>query len=118
MFGMRRPGGNRTPEEVLLVGPDHVDAHRLLELEDEPGADRLDDRRRAALLPMDRVGEIDVLLGVDVRDRASADHVGHRVLSSSRRTIRTPGVLGPPMNLCGERKTASLYAPGCFVQRG
>ena len=36
-----------------------LDADRLLELEDQPGADRLDDRRRAALLAVRGVGEVD-----------------------------------------------------------
>ena len=49
-----------------------VDADRLLELEDEPGPDRLDDRRRAALLAMLGVVEVDVLERVDVGDGAAA----------------------------------------------
>ena len=84
-------------------------ADRLLELEDEPRADRLEDRRRAALLAMLGVGEVAVLLGVDVGDRAAAGHRGHAVREQlALRTTSTPGVPGPPMNLCGERKIASL----------
>ena len=37
---------------------------------------------------------------------------GTLLVMSSRRTTSTPGVLGPPMNLCGLRNTASLYAVG------
>ena len=37
---------------------------------------------------------------------------GTRLVTSSRRTTSTPGVPGPPMNLCGDRKIASLYAAG------
>ena len=94
----------------LLALADRVGADRFLELEDEAGADRLDDRGRAALLAVLRVGEVAVLVGVDVRDRAAARAcVGTRVAEQRalRRRAR-PGVPGPPMNLCGERKTASL----------
>jgi hypothetical protein len=37
--------------------------------------------------------------------------VGTRLATRSRRTIRTPGIWGPPMSLCGEKKTASLWSP-------
>ena len=46
--------------------------HRRLEGEDEARPDRLDDRRRAALLAMLDVVEVDVLGRVDVGDRAAA----------------------------------------------
>jgi hypothetical protein len=46
---------------VLLVGADHVDAHRLLQLEDQPGPDRLDDGESAALLALNRVVEVPTL---------------------------------------------------------
>src|SRR5690606_39751642 len=32
------------------------------------------------------------------------------LLNSARLATSTPGVPGPPINLCGERKIASLYA--------
>ena len=35
---------------------------------------------------------------------------GTRLCSSERRTTSTPGVPGPPTNLCGLMNTASLYA--------
>ena len=52
---------DRAAEEVLLVRADRLDAHRLLELEHQAGADRLDDRGRAALLALRRVVEVAVL---------------------------------------------------------
>ena len=82
---------------------------RLLELEHEARPDRLDDRGRAAFLAMLGVVEVDVLGRVDVGDGAAArDTSGTRLRNSSRRATSTPGVPGPPMNLCGERKIASL----------
>ena len=56
-----------------------VHADRVLELEHEPGADRLDDRGRAALLAVLDVGQVDVLERVDVGDRAAAGHARHPV---------------------------------------
>ena len=37
--------------------------------------------------------------------------VGTVLRTRSRRTTRTPGVCGPPGNLCGDRNTASLWSP-------
>jgi hypothetical protein len=37
--------------------------------------------------------------------------VGTPSPTSSRRTTSTPGVCGPPTNLCGEKNTASLWSP-------
>ena len=109
MAGSSRQRGDRPAQEVLLVGADDLDADRLLELEHQAGPDRLDDRRGAALLAVDRVVEVAVLGRVDVGDRAAAGHVGHPVGQAARAaTTSTPGVLGPPMNLCGPRKIASL----------
>ncbi len=54
-------------------GLDDVGADRLLELEDQPGPDRLDDRRGAALLALHRVVEVAVLGRVDVGDGAAAE---------------------------------------------
>ena len=56
-----------------------VGADGLLELEDEPGADGLDDGGGAALLAVRGVGEVVVVVGVDVGDGAAAGHVGHPV---------------------------------------
>ena len=80
-----------------------------LRANDEARPDRLDDRRRAAFLAVLDVVEVHVLVGVDVGDRAAArDRSGTRFVNSSRRATRTPGVPGPPMNLWGEMKIASL----------
>ena len=69
---MRAPGPDRPAEQGILARLDHVDADGLLELEDQPRADRLDDRRGARLLTVDGVVEVDVLFGIDVGHRASA----------------------------------------------
>ena len=79
MFGSLLPGRDRAAQVVLLVGPDHVDADGLLELEDQAGPDRFDDRRCAALLAMRGVVDVAVLGRVDVGDGAAAGHVGHPV---------------------------------------
>ncbi len=49
MLGFAFHDGDRAAHEALLAVADHVGADGLLELEDQAGADRLDDRRRAAL---------------------------------------------------------------------
>ena len=56
MVGSACHASHRAPQEVLLVRADDLDADRLLELEHQPGADRFDDRRGAALLALRRVG--------------------------------------------------------------
>ena len=60
------------PDERALAGRDGRLADLLLELEREAGPDGADDVGRAGLLAMLRVGQVDVLVGVDVRDRAAA----------------------------------------------
>jgi len=67
-------------DEGLLALADQVDADGLLELEDQARADRLEDRRGAALLAVHRIGEVAVVLGVDVRDGAAARLRGDAVL--------------------------------------
>ena len=52
------PPVERTANRVLLAPVDLVDADGLLEGEDEPGADRLDDRRRASFLADRRLGVV------------------------------------------------------------
>ena len=69
--------------EVLLVGLDHVDPDRVLELEDEAGPDRLDDGRRAALLAHDGIVEVAVLARSDEGDRAATDDVRHPIRQKS-----------------------------------
>ena len=79
---MRRLGDprlHRPAQQLLLVGLDRLDADGLLELEDQPGADRLDDGGRAALLAVGRVVEVAVLGRVDVHHRAAAGHDRHPV---------------------------------------
>ena len=71
-----------------------VDADGRLELEHEARADRFDDRRRAALLAMLDVREVDVLERVHVRDRAAARHARHPVpeqLAPGDEHARRPG---------------------------
>ena len=102
------PGRDRAAQVVLLVGADHLDADRLFELEYQAGPDRFDDGRCAALLTLGGVFQVAVRGRIDVGDGAAAGHSGTRLRSNSRRSTRTPGVLGPPMNLCGLRKIASL----------
>ena len=67
-------------------------AHGLLELEDQAGADRLDDGRRAALLAVRRVVEVAVLGRVDVHDRPAAGHdrhpVGHQLAAHDQHARR------------------------------
>src|SRR6266487_3613635 len=87
------PAVQRTAPEALLARLDQVGTDRLLEPHDQPSADRLDDRRGAALLPGDRIVE------TAVADRVAREEGG------------TPAICGPPMNLCGEKKIASLWSP-------
>src|SRR5437867_3784297 len=58
------PRLDRAMDELALFGADAIDAHRLFQLKHQPGADRLEDRGRAALLAMHRIFEILVLDGV------------------------------------------------------
>ncbi len=65
--------------QVLLAGGNQICADRLLEAEDQPGADGLDDRGGAAFLPGDWVVEVAVADGVDEGHGAAARDGGHRV---------------------------------------
>ena len=52
-------------------------------------------------------------------DASSGPNDGSTALvNNDRAATNTPGVHGPPTNLCGDRKIASLPADGCFAQRG
>src|SRR5436190_7856326 len=73
------PGGHRALNEVLLVATDRLDTDRLLQVEHEPGPDRLDDRGRAALFAVLRVGQIDMLEWVDVGNGAAARGGRHAI---------------------------------------
>ena len=76
-------------------------ADLLLELEDEAGADRLDDGRRAGLLAMLGIGQVDVLLGVDVRDRAATHDRGHPVVEQLAARDQHAGRAGAADELVG-----------------
>src|SRR5690606_7793587 len=58
---------------------DRLDADGLLELEDQPRADRLHDRWGAALLAVRGIVEVAVLGRVDVHDGPAARYDGHAV---------------------------------------
>ena len=84
---------------------------RLLELEDEPGADRLDDRRRAALLAVHRISpDSGARSGSRRRRCRRRNHSGTRLCSSSRRTTSTPGVPGPADELVRAEEHRVLVA--------
>ena len=67
-------------DEALFEFPDPVDPDGLFQLEHETRPDRLDDRRRAALLALLDVIEIAVLGGVDVHDGPSAGNGRHLIV--------------------------------------
>ena len=71
------PRRERAPRERVLAPMDLVGADRLLEREHQPGTDRLDDRRRARLLPHRRLGVIALSRGADPHDRPAARHRRH-----------------------------------------
>ena len=102
------PARDGAPDEGLFALPDGLHADPHLELEDETGADRLDDRRRAALLAVLDLGQVAVLEGIDVGDRAAAGHARHPVAEQLASSDEQAGVPGPPMNLWGEMTMASL----------
>ncbi len=83
MFGLAAQRRSARRMKPFLAGLDGVGADRLLELEDQAGPDRLDDRRGAALLALHRVVEVAVLGRVDEGDRAAAgdrrDPVGEQL---------------------------------------
>ena len=78
-------------QEVVLPRSDHIDAHLILQVEDQPGADGLDDRGRTTFLPVLGIAHVDVFLGVDVRDRASADRLGNGVADVLAPDQQDPG---------------------------
>ena len=105
---VRAPRPERTMDEVVLAPLDLVGADRFLEREHEPCTDRLDDRRRASLLANRRLGVVQCPVGLTKRIVPPPGTDGTRFWKSERFATRTPGVPGPPMNLCGDRNTASL----------
>ena len=76
---VRVPARDCAPDEPFLAASDRLDAYGLLELEDESGADRLDDRRRPTLFALLNLRQIDMLGRVDVEDRAATRHRRHAV---------------------------------------
>ena len=58
---------------------DHVDPDGLFELEDQPGPDRLDNCRCAALLALHRIGQVRVLGRAHLGDRSATRDVGHAI---------------------------------------
>ncbi len=72
MFGLRCHEASARRDVGLLALADRVDADGALELEDEAGADRLDDRRRSRLLAMLDLVEVGVLVDRDERDGPAA----------------------------------------------
>ena len=77
--GVGLPRPDRTTQESLFLSADHIDADGLLELEHQAGADRVDDRRRATLLAMDRVVEVTVRVGIDVGHGAATGNCWHTI---------------------------------------
>ena len=61
--------------EPVLARLDRGDAHGLLQLEDKAGANRADDVRGSAFLPMLDVGQEVVTDGVDVGHRSPTGNV-------------------------------------------
>ena len=110
--GFAAPALDRPADEVLLALADRLDADGLLELEDEPGADRLDDRRRAALLAVLDVVEVDVLGRVDVGDGAAAgdrrDAVAEEVAAGDEDARRA----GPADELVGRDEDRRPWCRG------
>ena len=85
---MARSMNDSSSARIALV------ADPFLELERETRPDRLDDRRRPALLAVLRVGEVDVLERVDVDDRPAArrrrDAVAEQLASSDEHARACP----------------------------
>ena len=111
MCGLRRPAAQRPPPQPLLAGLDDVGADGLLERE-RPARRGSTRRWPGCRPPRGRPGR----RGTGAR-RGSTNAtvpppgtVGTRLRIRSRRTTRTPGVCGPPTNLCGDRNTASLWS--------
>ena len=101
---MRRigaPARDGPPNEGLLAFADRVRPDCLLQGEDEPGPDRLDDGGRPALLAMLDLGKVDVLRGVDVGDRAAARHRGDTIPEERPPGDQEPGRPGSADELVG-----------------
>jgi hypothetical protein len=73
------PRVQRAPDEAVLERADPVGADGVLQLEHEAGADRLDDRGRAALFAVNRIAVIPVAGRRHERDGAAAGDGGNTV---------------------------------------
>ena len=83
----------------------------------QPGPDRFDDRRGASLLAVGRIADVAVLVLVHIGHRAAARRAGTRLVSRPFLTASTPGVPGPPMNLCGGQENRVLAVDGAVRSR-
>ena len=79
MLGFAAQASMARSHETVLQLLDVLVAHGLLQVEHQPGADGLDDGRRAALLAVGRIGQVGVLSRADVGHGAAARHRGHPV---------------------------------------
>ena len=75
--------GDRSAHEVLFVRADDSTPTCILQVEDEAGANRFDDRGGASFFPVLGIVEVEMLVGIDVGDRAATHHVRHRVAHSA-----------------------------------
>ena len=76
---MAVPGRKRTLQIVILVSADRVNSDCGLQLHDQSGTDRFDDRRCTRFLTADRVLDVLVIVGVDVGDSSASDNVGNPI---------------------------------------
>ena len=115
---IRRPCCDGPPDEVLLMRPDDLGADRLFQLEHQTRADRLDDRRRAAFLAVHGIGDVVVLLGVDVGDGATADDVGDGVGQQLATHDEHAGRAGTPDELVRGQEHGVVVGKGVLVAAG
>ena len=109
MAGLALHACERAAHKSLLAGADEVGADGLLELEDEPGADRLDDGRGAALLAR-RPGRrgSGARPGRRTRPCRRPATFGTRLRDQLAAHDEDAGRLRPADELVRRRKTASL----------
>ena len=101
--------------QLLFPLLDEVGAHGVLQGEDQPGADRLDDGRGAAFLAGDRVVEVAVPERVDERDGAAARSGRNRIADQLPAHHEDPRRLGAADELVRgqEHRVLVVTAPGC-----
>ena len=93
------PAGQGPVQEPLLPLLDQVGPDGLLEGHGQPGPDRLDDRRGAALLPGLRVVEVALAGRIDEGDGAAPGYGRDRVADQLAADDQDPGGLGAPEEL-------------------